>query len=210
MYTLYLIRNIVNDKVYVGQTYLTPKERFDNHNWSSRKKDYFHYAIRKHGKKAFEVYTLGGFSTREAVSEAEIYWISFLRCSEKEFGYNTTLGGEYGAIPNDEVKEKIAAGHRGRKHTEETKQLMSEQRTGENNSFFGKSHTPETVEKIRETCRETLAGEKNPWFGKTLSQEHRNKISESKKGKKLPPRSEETRRKLSEVAKARWAREKAA
>jgi hypothetical protein len=69
----------------------------------------------------------------------------------------------------------------GKKHSEETKKLLSEQRSGENNPFFGK---------------------KLPFFksqlGRPLSEEHKKSISRTKTG---VPRSEETKRKISEARK---------
>ena len=38
----------------------------------------------------------------------------------------------------------------GRTHSEEVRQAMSDNRKGENGSFFGKSHTEETKAKLRE------------------------------------------------------------
>jgi hypothetical protein len=86
---------------------------------------------------------------------------------------------------------------------------MSEQRTGEGNSFYGQHHKPESVEVMKQKLKVALGGENNPWFGKSLTPEHRLNISQAKRGKKLPPRSEKTRRKLSESAKARWVRYRA-
>ena len=37
-----------------------------------------------------------------------------------------------------------------RTHTEEIKRLMSDNRKGINNSFFGKTHNSETIEKLKE------------------------------------------------------------
>jgi hypothetical protein len=37
----------------------------------------------------------------------------------------------------------------GRTHTDEVKRLMSENRKGENNPFFGKKHNTETIEKFK-------------------------------------------------------------
>lgn len=71
----------------------------------------------------------------------------------------------------------------GKTHSEETKKLLSEQRTGENNHFFGK---------------------KLPFFksqlGRPLSEKHKKSISLTKTG---VPRSEETKRKISESMKKR-------
>lgn len=77
-----------------------------------------------------------------------------------------------------------------------------ERRSGENNPFFGKHHSPESIQKMSDAKK-----------GKHLSEEHRRKISESCKNpseetrKKMSaahkgkPLSEECRRRISEVKK---------
>ena len=80
---------------------------------------------------------------------------------------------------------------------------------GENNPFYGKHHSDETLRKISESHKnmsdETLRkiseankGENNPFYGKHHSEETRRKISEAHKGKHL---SDETKRKMSEAHK---------
>jgi group I intron endonuclease len=206
MFTLYLITNTVNNKVYIGQTTKTAEERLQYHLWSANKRDYCHYAVRKYGKKAFVTQTLAEFETQEEVNEAEKAWIVRLGSHKREVGYNSTLGGDYGQVPNDDTRKKIGNASRGRTHSPETRTKMSEAHSGQKNHFYGKKHEPEAIEAMRQKLRESLGGENNPWFGKTLSPEHRAKISQSKTGKKLPPRSKEACKKLSEAAKARWAR----
>tara|TARA_R110000822_G_scaffold20605_12_gene65934 strand:- start:183 stop:689 length:507 start_codon:yes stop_codon:yes gene_type:complete len=61
----------------------------------------------------------------------------------------------------------------------------------------GKKHSDETKLKMRASA-----------IGKKNSEEHIANISAGKKGKKLPPRSEEHSRKLSENKKAWWAKQK--
>lgn len=62
----------------------------------------------------------------------------------------------------------------------------------------GYHHTDET----KEIMREKKLGSKGYWEGKKLSDDHRKKLSESHKGKNLGiPRSEETKRKISETHK---------
>lgn len=41
----------------------------------------------------------------------------------------------------------------GRKHTEEVKNLMSKNRQGLKNCFYNKTHTPETIEKLRDIAQ---------------------------------------------------------
>lgn len=206
MYTIYVITNLVNGKVYVGQTTKTGKERFQSHWWSRGKKDYFHYALNKHKREDWTVQDITVFETREEVNNAEKLWILLLRSSEKKLGYNSTLGGEYGAIPNEETRAKIGAASSQRTPTLETRQRMSEAHSGEKNHFFGKKHDPEMIEATKKVLSEKLSGEGNYWFGKQLSPEHKAKLSLVRKGKKQKPRSEEACKKLSVAATARWAR----
>lgn len=70
-------------------------------------------------------------------------------------------------------------------HSEETKRKMSE-------SQRGRKHSEESRQKLREAN-----------LGKTHSEETRQKLSEMNRGRSKPPRSEEHRRHLSEVALAR-------
>ena len=133
-------------------------------------------------------------------------WIVLLGSTNREVGYNTTFGGRYGGKPTDEVKAKIGLASSQRRHSEETRKQMSEKRTGSGNSFYGKHHKPESLEVMKEKLKVALGGENNPWFGKLLTSAHRLNISRAKQGKTPPPCSEETRRKLSEAATARWAR----
>lgn len=64
---------------------------------------------------------------------------------------------------------------KGKKHTDEARKKMSEATNhhGENNPFFGKTHSIETIEQIRKAN-----------LGKKDSDETRRKKSESKKGSK--------------------------
>ena len=53
-----------------------------------------------------------------------------------------------GQVRSEETKQKIGLSSTGRRHSDETKQKMSIDRMGENNSFFGKTHSQETIDKI--------------------------------------------------------------
>ena len=60
---IYIITNNVNDKVYVGQTYRSIKERFSEH-LRSNDDCYLHRAMRKYGKSHGCV-IIEGVTTRE-------------------------------------------------------------------------------------------------------------------------------------------------
>ena len=77
--------------------------------------------------------------------------------------------------------------HKGKTHTEESKQKISE-------ALKGKPHTEEAKRKMSEALK-----------GKPLSEEHKRKLSEAHKGKpsghKGKPHTEEAKRKMSEAIK---------
>ena len=84
----------------------------------------------------------------------------------KKYGKNGERNGMYGKTHTEEVRENNAIlkkgniNFKGHKHTEETKQKLSEIRknknTGEKNPFFGKHHTEETIQKIKEKSKGRL------------------------------------------------------
>lgn len=78
------------------------------------------------------------------------------------------------------------------KRSTDTCKKIAEAKKGENNPFFGKHHTKESLQKMSES----LSGENHPFFGKHHSEESRQKMSEAHKGKHL---SEKSRQRLSEA-----------
>ena len=112
----------------------------------------------------------------------------------------------------EEHRSKIAEANRkrlkGKTLPPEWRAKMSASRTGERNGMFGKKHSTEAIEKMRNG--QTRGGQKHK--GKILSEETRQKISAAVSAyQKANPRqvSDETRRKMSEARKKYWA-EKAA
>ena len=86
----------------------------------------------------------------------EGYSIEINNYCERNIGYhlcNCSFGGE---------------GNSGHKLSDETKKLMSEQRKGENNQFYGKKHTVDTKNKISSIRKEKglAKGINNPMYGK--------------------------------------------
>lgn len=76
---IYIIKNTVSDKVYVGQTKVSLKLRFQNHLSAARNgKDYIiGKAIRKYGEDKFYIELLEE-CTVEELNEREKYWIASL------------------------------------------------------------------------------------------------------------------------------------
>jgi GIY-YIG catalytic domain len=97
MYHLYLITNLVNQKVYVGQTISGIKRRWSSHKSAARHGSpwIIHKAIRKYGSESFAIQLLNQYNTREALDKAEIRHITRYR---KKLGhknvYNIMEGGK--------------------------------------------------------------------------------------------------------------------
>ena len=91
---IYIIRNTINSKVYIGQTKVSLKLRFQNHLSAARNgKDYvIGKAIRKYGEENFYIELLEE-CTIEELNEREKYWISYFNSTNNKFGYNISIGG---------------------------------------------------------------------------------------------------------------------
>lgn len=91
---IYIIRNTINNKVYIGQTIKSVKHRFLNHLSAARRgKDYvIGKAIRKYGEENFYVETLEE-CLKSKLNEREVYYINFYNATNTKFGYNMSKGG---------------------------------------------------------------------------------------------------------------------
>jgi hypothetical protein len=93
-------------------------------------------------------------------------------------------------------------------HRKEYSAYLSLAMKGEGNSFYGKKHTPETIEKIKAANARTkdirsakFMGANNPMYGKHHSEEIRARISTST----AASWSDEDKKAKSEWAKQKWA-----
>lgn len=156
---IYKITNTITGKVYIGFTSRTLKERWDDHIYASKKKNYYFYnSINKYGPENFELIELEKCASIEELKEKEKIWIAIYNSANRKFGYNSTLGGE-GQKANEETKKKLSNANKGEKHYN-----------------FGKHLSEEIKRKM------SLASPKN-MLGKNLSEETKKKLSESHKGK---------------------------
>lgn len=87
---VYKITNLVNGKIYVGQTN-NVRRRFQEHLHDKRNGHPIHLAMKKYGKENFacEILYHG-----ENYNEEERHWISFYNTNDKDKGYNITIGGQ--------------------------------------------------------------------------------------------------------------------
>ena len=94
---IYKVTNVVNGKVYIGQTIHTIEWRWNTHlvaAYNDRMGDHnvlFHRAIRKYGIDAFKVKQLEKCDN-SILNDREKYWIK--KYNSYPNGYNLTIGGE--------------------------------------------------------------------------------------------------------------------
>lgn len=127
---IYQIKNDLNKKIYVGQTFKTLEDRFERHcregKWKNVKKMPIVLAIRKYGAKHFSIHLLeelpDGMSQTD-IDKKELEWGMKLGTLSPQ-GYNLKLGNGHGAL-SEETKQKIGLGNRGKIVTNETRQRLS-------------------------------------------------------------------------------------
>jgi len=149
---IYMARNKVNGKVYIGQTILSLVSRKCDHRQKSFKygsKAAFHSAIRECGFDCFEWKILEHLSSRECMNACEQKWIERYKSTDPRYGYNNTNGGTESFEFTEDVKKKIGEAGKGRVFTDEQRKALSKRIRGKGNPFYGKHHTEEAKAKNR-------------------------------------------------------------
>jgi len=192
MHHIYIIQNNVNFKLYVGQTNDIARRWVEHRSYAksnSKPNHPLYNSIRKYGIDNFGIAILETFASLEEANEAEEFWIEFFNSCDRKLGYNLYLGGD-----NREISD-------------ETRERMSIANSGENNGFYGKTHSKETRDnlsaahigmeassEVRQKMSNSRKGEKNGMHGKTHTPEARQKIAEARReGMKNRKRDEKGR-----------------
>lgn len=207
MCIVYCITNLTNGKRYVGWTNKTLEQRWKKHvsNALVRKRRFLlSKAIRKYGTSddVWQRAALAQVETPEDAKRLEIKFIvEFNSCAlVGGHGYNMTWGGDGGTL------------------------------SGAANPFYGRRHSQESIEKMRQTLGDRLSGENNPQWGRKgelspcwglkHSEESRRKRSAKLRGRVLSEEAKlnmrrasqdpETKRRRSEAQKLRRQKEREA
>lgn len=138
---IYLMRNEVNQKCYIGQTIQDPNRRFMCHIWEAERNELdtkLNRAIIKYGRNSFSFHQLIECN----VEMLNTYEIALIRkYNSYENGYNSTIGGQSNGSGSrsDETKEKIRQFQIEYNKRDDVKQRKSELMTGENHHQYGKT-----------------------------------------------------------------------
>lgn len=128
-----------NNKVYIGITSRKPEVRWGNKGFNYRSQR-IKSAIDKYGWENVKHYILEENISKHDAEQLEIKLIKAHRSNEKEFGYNSSTGGNVGCLGykhTEEEKQKIREilkttyPNRGRKATDEERKRLSKAHMGQ-------------------------------------------------------------------------------
>ncbi len=128
---VYVIRNLVNGRVYVGSAARTMRERWNKHRHELRNGVHHSLALQrawvKHGEAAFEFAILEECAPELCV-EREQFYIDSMKAAVKGCGYNMCPRADspLGRKATPETCAKLSAIMTGRKHSDETRRKMSD------------------------------------------------------------------------------------
>jgi len=152
---IYLIRNKVNGKCYVGQTRQKKVEtRWAYHrNSHISNNGYLANSIRKYGWDSFEPSIICEIPNEE-LDAREILEIHE-RNTLAPNGYNLDGGGGVNKVVHPDTREIMRQSQLGRKHPEEVKVKIGSAQIGELNHMYGKVFTEEHRNKLRQAARKS-------------------------------------------------------
>ncbi len=184
-YTVYIHRNKINGKIYVGQTCQIPEKRWDNGRGYETSTRFFN-AILKYGWDNFEHIIIKQNLSQEEANILEIQLIKQYQTQNDKYGYNITSGGS-NYSHSEETKKKIGKANsialKGKTHSSDWSKKISQKFTGQGNPFYGKKHTEESKRKISENRKGKLTGKEHPMYGKKHTEESLQKMSKNRQGK---------------------------
>ena len=205
MIGIYIIKNIINGKVYIGQSW-NIEQRIRDHRKNRNHNEYLTKSMNIHGIESFDFSILEEYIECDQIflNEREAYWINFYNSLDFEKGYNLREAGSRGKH-TPEIKKKIseavrgkskngapsALARRGMKFSEERKEKISKALKGNKNGSHPCSHA--TKKKIGASKK-----------GIPRSKDCKRKISETKIGIPHRPLTDEEKSKIGEANKNRF------
>lgn len=139
---IYKITNLLDNKVYIGQA-LNIDKRWKEHQaalkHNKHQNKHLQNAWNKYGEENFKFEVIEE-CIKYLLNEEGIKYVKYYNANNVYFGYNQTIGGEstFGYKHTDKTKAKLSSINK--------KRLANP----ENHPLYGKHHTEETKEKIRQ------------------------------------------------------------
>lgn len=179
---IYKTTNLINNKIYIGQTIRKRKDYIGSGLYLTR-------AIKKYGKQNFkcEIIIEGTFNNL-LLDELEKHYIRLYNSTDKNIGYNIDNGGNSNKELSNESRNKMSESAKNRRRlplSEETKRKIGDKARGRK---FGKEY--------KENCRLRQLGTKRSLetrqrmskasLGKPKTDQHKVNISKGKREKPKP------------------------
>ena len=188
---IYKIRNVINGKFYVGSTN-NVHERFRTHRKKLRSGKHhcahLQAAWTKYGEDVFKFEVIETVPEGQSLQAAEDVWLAEHVGKEHCYNHGMRSNAPWRGIPKDQhpsfgrpktttEREAISA---------TLKEYYSADPT--NHPRTGTKHSEETKQKISQNRMGKMAGEEHYRYGKTVSEEVRKKIGDAQRGVKKAPR----------------------
>ena len=167
---IYKIQNLVNGKVYIGQTIQKPSRRKSKHLHALRTKshdnNYLQNAFNKYKESNFKFTVLNYATDKKTLDQLEEDYIQYYGSLSSNGGYNIRNGGAKGKL-SIETREKMSETHKGKKMSLEARKKMSE---NNRRVWYGKKRSNEDKLKMRVSQRgKSLFGFTGAQLHKTMN-----------------------------------------
>ena len=216
---IYLVRNCVNCKVYVGkvESPKTIEKRWKDHVREgrnlkeSRKKavskkiwdTHLNNAIAIYGEDVWEVKRIDDARNAEELNEKERYWIKMYDSENREKGYNMTEGGEGGTFRDESVEKlrnSINAKYKDNAYRERQKKGVKNKRQESNyrekqmEQVKKRNQNPEYIKKLS-------TAKKRNWNDKKYRNTKTNLVKQQWKNEEIRKKATEG---MSKALKSKW------
>lgn len=195
---IYKIENLINKKVYIGQTTKQKPSKREKEHYRQLINDnhynsHLQYAFNKYGKSNFKFNVLNWANSKTELNILEVYFINKYDALNSDKGYNIREGGSNGKL-SDKTKQKLSENAKerfknpmnnpmygkrgklnpnyGKKRPETSKKL-----SGKNHHFYGKKRPDVSkfnservlTDETKLKIGKANSGRNSGWFGKTRS-----------------------------------------
>lgn len=123
--SIYLIRNLVTEKLYIGQTTNNVSDRFKDHCTEKRNR-HISNSIQTYGKHNFEYIELYVSFSLKDLNEKEVFFVKHFNTMYPN-GYNHRAGGEQNGICSEELKRKISLAKTGKPNLKRRNEVRTQE-----------------------------------------------------------------------------------
>lgn len=174
---IYRITNLINNKIYIGQTSRKLSKRILEYKksflYNNQQNTHLQNSFNKYGFENFKFEVIDIAQNINELNEKEINYIKQYNSTNKKIGYNIESGGK-NSIPTTETLEKMSKSHLGIKQTDSWVNKRIAIAGSCDAKKYGKKKTDEEKNQLSVISPKF-------WLGKMRSDKTKSKISKTKK-----------------------------